>query len=162
MDPLEMTVDGEPVRGSITFESNPIEIPPSMYPEPDPDWRYTDHQGHEHYYDDGYPTLERIVVNTWWCVDCHEHHDDVALACRICGEQIEPGTQPPSPYPTFVQGTTTWTVEVDRHFERGSQVTVEVAGRVGTAEVVECEMRSGERGWSMLAGVGELSEAAAR
>ena len=155
-------VDGDEVVGSLVIERNAVEIPPSMLPEPDPDWTFTDAAGHAHYYDDGYPTLERVVVETWWCVDCHDHHDDEAMACPICGEHIRPGTRPPSPFPKYIPGLETWTVEVGRFYKQGTEHTVEVAGKVGIAVVTESSLSSNGTGDAIMHGISELSEAAPR
>lgn len=62
-------------------------------------WRYTDKAGHEHSYvedpDDHYPTL--ICVEGFvWCDCCEACYDGDAVEhyeCRICGEEILPGTR---------------------------------------------------------------------
>ena len=153
-------VDGDEVAGSLTIERNAIEVPPSFLPEPDPDWTFIDAAGHAHYSDDGYPTLERVVVDTWWCADCHEHHDDEAMACRVCGERIRPGTLAPSPFSRRMPGTETWAVEVDRFYEQGTEHTIEVAGKVGTAVVVESSLSFNGTGNAIMEGISGLSETA--
>jgi hypothetical protein len=65
-------------------------------PQPDPNWRYTDRQGHEHYRGKhDWPTLNWIVDETWWDEDLQEEDSTGHWACPICGEAIEPGMLPP-------------------------------------------------------------------
>lgn len=160
--PTTVTIDGEQVRGTLTVEQQSIEVPPTMLPQPDLNWRYTDERGHEHHYDNGYPTLETVVTGTWWCQDCHEEHAETALACRQCGEHITPGTKPPSPFPTYVQGPSSWSVEVGRFYPLRTELDVEVGGMAGRATVVEAAMSSHEQGRATLVGITELSQAAPR
>lgn len=60
-----------------------------------PDWSFTDAAGHVHTYDGALtPTLETVREPGYWCPDCHDEHADYHLACRKCGETVNPGTRP--------------------------------------------------------------------
>ena len=70
----------------------------------DRDWRATDSNGHEHYYDGRqYPTLELIVDASHWCDgteglglhDPHEAVDESHYECLQCRETVTPGLHPP-------------------------------------------------------------------
>jgi hypothetical protein len=77
--------------GELTIETDQIEVT-SALPQADKNWRYTDRQGHEHYWDDGYPTLAVIYDAFYWCQDCGVEHADTHLECPTCQERIVPGT----------------------------------------------------------------------
>ncbi|WP_432130682.1 hypothetical protein [Streptomyces tendae] len=88
--------------GTLEFESDG-EWVRSDLPEPDPAWRGTDSNGHEHYAaqaDGGpvtYPTLLQVAGEPYWCVDCQDEHVDTWFECPLCGEKVMPGTRPASP-----------------------------------------------------------------
>ena len=91
--------------GELRIEQDVIEV--SVMVEPDPDWRYTDQQGHKHAYvpgeEDHYPTLVTVLEEPYWCPDCHDEHQDSHHECVICGEEIVPGSRVP-PGPTYMPG----------------------------------------------------------
>lgn len=93
--------------GELRVETDSIEVT-SALPKPDKNWRYTDHQGHEHYWSDGYPTLAVVVDRVYWCGDCNDEHEDTHLECPICHEHITPGTVGPSGFREFVPGRTSY------------------------------------------------------
>jgi hypothetical protein len=77
-------------------------------PVADESWRFTDSNGHEHYYSDDrdpeadrgghYPTLVYVPGPVYYCGDCGDEHEDYAVSryeCRICGETVEPGSREP-------------------------------------------------------------------
>jgi hypothetical protein len=88
-------------------------------------WKATDSNGHEHAYDRSgwppFPTLNEIIDESHWCDgdegfarhDPHEHVDASHFECKICGELVEPGTDPPFT-PKSVAGTKRCTVEGPR------------------------------------------------
>ncbi len=88
-------------------------------------WRFTDAAGHLHHceYDaaDHYPTLTRVVEETYWCENCGDEHEASRLECRQCGEAIAPGTTGPGV--KYVSGITTFTLN-------GEPVSREEAQRV--------------------------------
>lgn len=90
-------------QGVLSAVSTPIEVT-SLSPEPDPNWHYTDREGHEHRYDNGYPTLVSVADETYWCGDCNDEHADSHLECPLCHETIRPGTRGPSAFRQFIQG----------------------------------------------------------
>lgn len=66
-------------------------------PETDKAWRATDSNGHEHYWQDGYPTLEWVVTGGYWCEMHNEDHEEGEWRCRECGEHVPPGMKHPGP-----------------------------------------------------------------
>jgi hypothetical protein len=97
----------QPAPGVLEMRREPIDVTSGL-PTMDPDWRYTDKQGHGHYYDRStptyYPTLVTVVDGTYWCDTCREEHEETHLECPICGETVVPGTRPPSAFREFVPG----------------------------------------------------------
>ncbi|MFJ2007031.1 hypothetical protein [Streptomyces chartreusis] len=82
-------------EGELTFEQD-VQMVMSNLPVPDPCWRLTDEQGHEHHYASGpdrYPTLTAKQGDVYWCEDCRDEHQDSWYVCRTCGERITPGTR---------------------------------------------------------------------
>lgn len=80
----------------------------SNLPEPDPYWRATDSNGHEHAWAEGadhYPTLRLEYSEPYWCGDCDDEHTDSWYVCRICGAKVSPGTRSNSG-PVWVGGPT--------------------------------------------------------
>lgn len=88
----------------------------SISPKPDKNWRHTDTEGHEHYWDNGYPTLE---PEEDYCVDCQDFHLE-GWVCVECGERIVPGLVPPSGFSEFVPG-------LARYFLDGEEISKEEA-----------------------------------
>ena len=92
--------------GTLRAETDRIDVTSSL-PRPDPKWTYTDQQGHEHYREgNGYPTLVVVLEEPYWCPDCHDEHQWSHYECPLCGETIEPGLLPPSPYREYIPGMT--------------------------------------------------------
>lgn len=90
--------------GELRWETEMIDVTSGL-PKPDPNWTFTDLQGHEHRYDDGYPTLVRVVESTTVDED-GEEWDEWHFACRACGQHIEPGTTGPSRFREYAPGRT--------------------------------------------------------
>jgi hypothetical protein len=87
---------------TLTFDADVIDVTPCS--EPDPDWAYTDPQGHVHAWVDGaLPTVKSVVVGVYWCPGCHEQHEDVETQCRQCDAPVEPGTRVPL-HPYYARG----------------------------------------------------------
>lgn len=69
----------------------------------DPSWKFTDSNGHNHWYDRGYVTLTEVTDASHWCDgdegwqrhDPHLHIDESHYECSQCGEVIEPRLLPP-------------------------------------------------------------------
>jgi hypothetical protein len=93
--------------GTLRFETARVDVTSSS-PRPDQNWRYTDHQRHEHYWQDGYPTLVEVVDRTYWCPDCADEHTDTHLECPLCHEVIVPGLLPPPMWREFAPGRTSY------------------------------------------------------
>lgn len=90
--------------GELRIEIESIDVTSSL-PKPDTRWTFTDANGHRHRYEDGaYPTLVRVVDETYWCPDCNEDHEVTHLGCRECGERIEPGMVGPSGFRESIPG----------------------------------------------------------
>lgn len=90
-----MTLSGP--LGELAMEVEVIDVS-SALPYADPDWRFTDAAGHEHYRaEGGYPTLRHHLdsVERWWCEDCGEEHVEERghYECPLCGETVQPGSK---------------------------------------------------------------------
>ena len=100
------------------MERDVIEVTSERY-TPNERWRYTDRQGHEHYYDHGYPTLDLVIDSEHWCDgsegwahhDPHMAVDESHHECKVCREVIEPKLDAPGTRKS-IAGMTTVTVEV--------------------------------------------------
>jgi hypothetical protein len=71
---------------------------------PDPNWVFTDKEGHVHQWHDSkgpatnyspmekysVPTVRSVIEGSWVDDDGEEHHI-CHLACRQCGERVNPG-----------------------------------------------------------------------
>jgi hypothetical protein len=101
----ESTVTGE--FGVLRVERDMIDVTSGL-PRPDEAWRYTDRQGHGHYWRDGYPTLRTVLGGPYWCEDCHDEHQDSHLECPLCSETVQPGMVGPSPFREFIPGLTSY------------------------------------------------------
>lgn len=112
---LAVHVNGHEYVGELEIDHD-TQVLWSDSPRPDPKWTFTDAQGHFHAYAKGFPTLDMEMVH----VDCdgscggtcggegfHETH----YYCRICREEITPGTIA-GPHQSTVSGPTSWTVRV--------------------------------------------------
>lgn len=111
-DELEVHNDGQWIRSEL--------------PEPDPNWRGTDSNGHEHYYADGtdrYPTLREVSGEPFWCDTCEEEEVPTWLECPICGEQVAPGTRTPEPI---------WLAGPQSFFLNGEPITKERAEEIAS------------------------------
>lgn len=79
---------------SFRVETEEVDVTTGPLPERDPEWIYTDHQGHVHALVDGeYPTLRWVDDEPYWCEEHQEEHETGHYECVQCGEQIEPGTR---------------------------------------------------------------------
>lgn len=109
--------------GDLQFECEPIEITSNL-PEPDKGWRFTDTNGHEHYWRDGYVTLVLVDDERYWCEDCGEDHVESHWECPLCGEHIEPRTVV-YPYRRWMPGLRSWTLNGEPISEERAQQIIE-------------------------------------
>lgn len=94
--------------GVLRIETLRIEVTSNL-PRPDPHWRYTDAQGHQHTRTDStYPTLQLVNEPTHWCEDCEDEHTFQHYECAICKETIRPGSISPSMSPEYIAGPTSY------------------------------------------------------
>ncbi|MFF8299618.1 hypothetical protein ACF07M_30220 [Streptomyces globisporus] len=89
--------------GVLEFNQD-VEWITSDLPEPDPNWRGTDSNGHEHHAVEEsdrvvYPTLTLVAGEPYWCQDCQDEHTDTWWECSVCGEKVTPGTRASTPKP---------------------------------------------------------------
>jgi hypothetical protein len=89
----EYTITGD--FGELRVETEIIDVTSGL-PQLNPHWTYTDEQGHEHRYEEGYPTLVRVVDARHRDED-GEYWEEAHLECRQCHEHITPGTMAPRP-----------------------------------------------------------------
>jgi hypothetical protein len=102
-----LTPDAPDGRMDLRAETERIDVT-SALPRPDKKWTYTDRHGHEHRWDDGYPTLVVVTEEPYWCPDCHDEHTDSHYECPLCGEEIAPGLVPAPLYREYIPGMTTY------------------------------------------------------
>lgn len=82
----------------------------SAMPVPDPAWRFTDGQGHRHYYRsprNPYPSLRSVVDAYGYDEDGERYTSRSHWECRVCGEWVTPGTKVETDK-TFVPGLRAW------------------------------------------------------
>lgn len=118
--------------GTLRVETEVIEVPPSITPEPDERWSFTDRQGHRHAYAaEGafrYPTLRWVVDETCWCEDCQDEHQEGHWECEVCGERITPGTRGPDLFKRFLAGRTAFFLDGEPIREADARRIVSEAG----------------------------------
>lgn len=79
----------------------------------DEDWQFTDTYGHHHWYNKRtkrYPTLVQVVD----CPETEDYPEDWHYECCICGEEIHPGTKPPSCFRERIPGLLHITITFDK------------------------------------------------
>jgi hypothetical protein len=136
---------------TLEISTEMIEVT-SMGPEPNPGWKFTDGQGHEHdaqQAEEGhvlYPTLRLESGPASWCPDCRDDHTDSWFVCRQCEEKIIPGVVYPSG-PRFVRGLTSYEIDgepVDpataRAFVTAWQRSIDDANNDAVAALIDLRM----------------------
>jgi uncharacterized protein (DUF433 family) len=123
----------EPVPGVLQVTRDVIDVSSETGRKPDPKWVHTDAAGHFHAWSAAgtTPTLERRTRHVE-CDDSCAHWDDEPcagydvpyLACRICGEEIRPGTVRDDA--RYRPGLIDWSVTAAVLVTPGDQVTVRV------------------------------------
>lgn len=132
----------------VTFEQEG-EWVTTATPERDPDWKYVDSAGHGHFYaaDGLLPTLK------WNARPCSMGHGDDCDSegtwnCRLCDEEIHPGTRPARPVYipgprritcTVTQGSTTTVYAMPQEaweafVNRGTEFLLGLASELSSAE----------------------------
>jgi hypothetical protein len=113
--------------GVLEFEDNGEWISSDL-PQPDPNWRAADSNGHEHAATTTgsgrvtYPTLEAVVGEPYWCEDCRDEHQDTWYECRICREKVEPGSR--------IDLTPKWFSTGAQYYWNGDPISVERANEI--------------------------------
>jgi hypothetical protein len=117
-------------------------------PQPDPNWRGVDSNGHEHYYaagDDRYPTLVLVAGEPYYCPDCNDEHQDTWYECRTCGEKVEPGTRI-DPTPKWIAGEMQYTLDGEPiSTERANEILTEMRRRADEAAKITTRPSIGTR-----------------
>ncbi len=111
------SINGVPFQhGQLTIEIDVEYIKSSTDDRPDPNWSFTDTQGHFHAFDkDGKtPTLKRVITGVCGDPECscdgeYEYHD---LACFVCEERVDPRWVDHGPTTIEAGRTTTCTLTV--------------------------------------------------
>ena len=89
----------------LRIENDPIDI--TSISEPDPDWSYTDRQGHSHKWaGNTLPTLIKVV-------DAPAEGDfpeQTHYECNICRETVEAGSRSPM-WKQYASGTTRYYID---------------------------------------------------
>jgi DNA-directed RNA polymerase subunit RPC12/RpoP len=103
MQTFDFLVTGGKLRVERTYQEINVAGPVA-----DEKWRATDSNGHEHHYADErteaergshYSTLVYVPGPSYYCGDCGDEHEDYAVShyeCRICGEEVQPGSREPN------------------------------------------------------------------
>jgi hypothetical protein len=153
--------DGPGLPGQIIVETEMVDISTNL-PKADDRWTYTDAVGHFHAYDqaarhgDRYPTLNARVEHRE-CDGLHaypttdeycEGYDVTLYSCRICGEEIKPGTIPGPHYETMAGGTS-WRAKVSMPVNQAisllnSREQVSVRAEFGEGQVFGVAVVSGD------------------
>lgn len=163
-------VNGVEHQGELCITTEVIDITASTRSEPDPNWTYTDAEGHFHACDVNgkYPTLEYVETEGEWCDTCNERHGTTLLVCKLCLDEVTPGTRWASTGRKMRNGPTSWRVNVmGVNFRVGEKVSIRVGQETGPtlfgiAEVVNTELQLGELTIADLVGIGELGRTDAK
>lgn len=110
--------------GELRVEVEMIDVTTNL-PQPDRSWRYTDGAGHEHYWQDGYPTLASVDDETYYCSECEDEHTDSHLECPLCGEHVVPGSVDPGPWRQYEPGMKSYTLNGEPISEAEARALVE-------------------------------------
>jgi hypothetical protein len=71
---------------------------------PDPNWKFTDGQGHLHRFEgDKLPTLKAVIQGALWCDECGESHAHTTYICKECRQPVEPIYLPADVVPILKQ-----------------------------------------------------------
>lgn len=112
----EAWVNSNPGYGTVSISTESIEIPYLRYVEPDLTWEFIDAAGHFHAYDNSgsAPTLEKFsrLVETCTFDCCDEEYEETAWRCRVCREEIEPGTKVRFNHTKTLPGRMEWEMEI--------------------------------------------------
>jgi hypothetical protein len=161
---------GEPVAAQLRITQERIDIS-TQGPKRDPNWTFTDTAGHFHARaEDGeLPTLtarrEHLPCDGSCGGVCGgEGYEITVHSCRICGEEIQPGTIPGPHYETM-PGMVDWDLVVQQPLNGQGEVSVrfrtsDTAEFFGVAITGDVYMESGGlggmRGRTTLHGVSQL------
>jgi hypothetical protein len=117
--------------GELVAEVERIDVT-SALPQPNQDWRFTDEHGHEHYWQNGYPTLTAVPDGEpYYCGDCSEEHQDTKRVCALCGVDIVPGTVVDT-FRRYVPGRASYWLNGEPIREDQAQALIEEMRRVRT------------------------------
>ncbi len=125
----ECLINGASVECSdFSVERNTEYVDVGTCSKPDPEWSFTDAAGHFHAYDkDGHvPPIEPVIIESYYCEDCRDEHDEYQRQCLLCHEHIKPGTKSLWGKRIPGQTTTTHTIEVVGQVSPGDRVSVVV------------------------------------
>lgn len=93
-------------------------------PTPDRSWRHVDANGHEHRWNDGWPTLRWVVDDTYYCESCNDTHAEGHWECALCGEHVTPGMRT-DPFPRVVPVSTDYYLNDERITEAEARALLE-------------------------------------
>jgi hypothetical protein len=136
-DLQEIVIDGGvPVRGSLRYGHEMLDISSNIATKPDPTWTYADPAGHFHAYSgNDLPTLTPQQVH----IECNgvhvgplsdpdepcEGYDVTEYRCRACGDEVKP-RRVSDAGPKSMPGRPWWTVEVEQQVPFQQTVSVKV------------------------------------
>jgi hypothetical protein len=136
---LVVFVNDQKYAGELEIDRNP-QVVWSDSPKADRSWTFVDQAGHFHAYDmDGeLPTLENEPEHVDCDGACGGHCEGYSVPhylCRICREEIHPGSIP-GPHQFAMDGPTSWVVRVRGvgHFaaQYDDQVSVRILDQEGS------------------------------
>lgn len=183
-DTIKIRINNGPeIGGSLTIDTEQVDVTVMTKSRPDPAWEHVDSNGHFHAYDQGgnLPTLESRSIHVDCACQRNEYdaegwdcdgYDDTIYVCTICEETVEPKRIVTHPIGReYAPGRTTWELLVYADVTRGQRVSIRVTSgqpadevvMFGVAEVVDVAMVRQEgaaqiQSLARLVGVGPLGE----
>lgn len=164
--------NGPPVPAKLRIEQE-TRIEHTNLPQPNPAWTFVDASGHFHAYDraEELPTLEAKTEQAPCDGSCGgvcqgEGYTVTHWLCRICGEEVKPGTLA-GPHSFPIRGRMSWSLDIPHLTDLDAPLDGEVSVRFETTgathfgvAVVTSFEASDDRLSAGLRGAGPLGQSA--
>lgn len=138
-----MTSEIVDVGMTLTIDRETIEVDSISPTEPDPDWSFTDAEGHVHrWVGNAVPTTTTIERGRWWCEDCREAHIEELVVCIQCRLAVEPRTRA-APERQYLRGPA-------RYYLNGTEISEGEAKAV----IAKMEAQQAAKGATVRSGAG--------